>query len=61
LLSRLPPYLPVIMRDRARSERIRTLKDDPDCADGVVVGLFTTGVSGDLIIRPIIEKASNAP
>jgi hypothetical protein len=23
--------------------------------------LFTTGVSGDLFIRPIIEKASNAP
>jgi hypothetical protein len=49
------------MKARARSQRIRTLKDDPDCADGVVVGPFTTGVSGDLIIRPIIEKASNAP
>jgi hypothetical protein len=49
------------MKDRARSQRISTLKDDPDCADGVVVGLFTTGVSGDLTIRPILEKASNAP
>jgi hypothetical protein len=49
------------MRVRALSGRIRTLKDDPDCADGVVVGPFTTGVSGDLFIRPIIEKASNAP
>jgi hypothetical protein len=38
-----------------------TLKDDPRDADGWVVGRFTTGVSGDLIIRPIIEKASNAP
>jgi hypothetical protein len=49
------------MKVPARSGRIRTLKDDPACADGVVVGSFTTGVSGDLIIRPIIEKASNAP
>jgi hypothetical protein len=49
------------LKDRAPCRRIRTLKDDPDGADGVVVGCFTTGVSGDLIIRPIIEKASNAP